>query len=364
MDEDQSTETIQESVVSHQPQPESTETKPKAKREVIEHETLTAYIGNNYQKITTRSYNIAAFFFQGCYLLYRRMFLPGILIILAEFTIFGLVGIFSDNHTASWVFTILYVIVGIILCFTFNKFYIAYARKKIAIIRRRNPTVDDAGIRALCAEQRATSASMVFGGILLVFVIMVVINLICYATNIPSPFSTNEQLSVDDSNTITIDIGSSDHGNDSKPAADDYTGSVTYNTSINITDEFSLQVPDQFTDNSSAYLLQYDYSLNQTDTNQCEFTLGALRDFTNAEKLINQMASFNTNSPYQVQTSTINGQNWYWFTNDRGLFGSQYTYVTDKDGTIYLMTYQEPNSDEAPDCAKLRQTMISSLKAS
>lgn len=365
MDKNQSTKAVQKPVAGNQSKSKSAESKPKVERERIERETLNAYIGNNYQKITTRSYNIAAFFFQGFYLLYRRMFWAGVLLILAQFTVYGLVALFANEQTASWVFTGLYFVIGLILCFTFNKFYMAYVRKKIDIIRHRNPTIDDAGIRAICAENRHTSGLMVLGGFCIDLVIMIAINMVCYLSNIPSPYSTNEQLKSGDIG-VSINIGGSDQSdnNTPKPSADDYNGSVTYNTAIDIANQFSLQVPDEFTDNSSAYRFQYNYALDQTDANQCEFTLGALRDFTDAQKLINQMASFDTQTPYKVQTSTINGQQWYWFSDDDSLFGPKYTYVTNKDGNIYLMTYQEPNNDQAPECAEFRQVMISSLKAS
>ena len=42
-------------------------------------ELLKEFIGKNYEKITTRRFNIAAFFFNSLYMFYRKMFGYGIL---------------------------------------------------------------------------------------------------------------------------------------------------------------------------------------------------------------------------------------------------------------------------------------------
>lgn len=365
MDKSQSTKTVQGSVARDHPKSKSVKSKPtknpsRDHQAKIDQEILDAYIGHNHQKITDRPYNLAALFLQGFYLLYRRMFLAGVILILAEFAVYGFVSMFSSYHIASWVYTILYVVVGIILCFTFNKFYIAYARHKINILRRRNPTFDNTDIHKLCSEHRHTSGLTVVGGIVLVFVIMIFVNIICQAVKIPSPFDGSAKIDI---SQTTAGSNNSDQSNTVTNSANDYTGSVDYNTSINIADEFSLQIPDEFIDNSSAYRFQFDYSLDQTDANQCEFTLGVIQKFTDAQRLANQMANFNTNTPPTVQTSVIDNQQWYWFTNDDSLFGIKYTYITNKNDKIYLMTYQEPNNDQAPQCAEFRQIIISSLKS-
>ena len=361
MDKNQSTKAVQTSLASGHPKTKSVQSKARSRQAGIEQKILNTYIGHNYQKITARSYNFAAFFLQGFYLLYRRMFLAGITLILAEFAIYGFVGMFSNYQTASWVYTAIYIVVGIILCFTFNKFYTFHARRKINLIRRRNPTLDDTGILSVCSENHSTSYFMTFGGIILTFTIMIIVNIICLTAGIPSPFATNTPTNSVDPTTTT---NNAEQPNDpsSNSTIDNYTGSIEYNTAINIADEFSLQIPDEFIDNSSVYRFQFDYSLDQTDANQCEFALGVVQDFTSAQKLIDQIANFNTNTPATVQTSVIDNQQWYWISEDNSLFGVKYTYATDKNNNIYLMTYQEPNNDQAPECAKFHQAIISSLK--
>lgn len=81
-------------------------------------ELLEAFIGKNYNKLTTRKFNFSGFFFSSLYMFYRKMFIPGLLISLAS-------SIISNFYPVA---TLLFaIVVGL----TVNNIYLKYANKEI-----------------------------------------------------------------------------------------------------------------------------------------------------------------------------------------------------------------------------------------
>lgn len=82
-------------------------------------ELLRAFIGKNYDKITTKKFNFAGFFFAGLYMCYRKMFAYGILTFLL---IIIVINIFNLPY-------LIFAIGAVVGCFV-NKIYLNYAQKK------------------------------------------------------------------------------------------------------------------------------------------------------------------------------------------------------------------------------------------
>lgn len=132
-------------------------------------ELLRAFIGNNYEKITTSQFNFAGFFFNSLYMCYRKMFGYGILTFLIYFVLYNIVNAFAPS--LSLVLPIgICVAVGLMV----NKIYLSYAKKKVAIIRASYPQKSNEELKSICADKGGTSVGKIFLGLLAQFGIALV----------------------------------------------------------------------------------------------------------------------------------------------------------------------------------------------
>jgi len=116
-------------------------------------ELLRAFIGNNYEKITTRPFNFAGFFFTTFYMFYRKMFLYSILLFLVNLVVLNVI----NNFMVTLAFN---VAVG----FLVNKIYLFYAKKKIDKIKFQNQQKDVNELKSLCSAKGGTSIGKIFLG--------------------------------------------------------------------------------------------------------------------------------------------------------------------------------------------------------
>lgn len=118
-------------------------------------ELLQAFIGKNYEKITKRPFNFAAFFFTSFYLFYRKMFGYGILVFLLNVAI--------TTAFNKFYFTL---ILNIIVGFLVNKIYLSTAKKRVAVIKVSNPKKDGEELKKICANKGGTSVGKIILGII------------------------------------------------------------------------------------------------------------------------------------------------------------------------------------------------------
>ena len=116
-------------------------------------ELLRAFIGNNYEKITTRPFNFAGFFFTTFYMFYRKMFLYSILLFLVNLVVLNVI----NNFIVSILFN---VVVGLFV----NKVYLYYANKKVDKIKLQNLEKDVNELKEICATKGGTSVGNIFLG--------------------------------------------------------------------------------------------------------------------------------------------------------------------------------------------------------
>ena len=131
---------------------------------------LKAFIGNNYEKITTRPFNIAAFFFNSLYMCYRKMFGYSILTFLVFLVVYNV-----GNAVAPALSFILSVGLWIVIGLYANKLYLSYAKKKIAIIKATYPQKSNEELKSICAAKGGTSVGKIFLGLLAQFGIALVV---------------------------------------------------------------------------------------------------------------------------------------------------------------------------------------------
>lgn len=154
---------------------------------ISEEELLASFIGNNYEKITTKKFNFAAFFFTTFYLFYRKRVLAGLLFMMANILI--------TNYINNYYYIVLGLAVA--LGFFFNKKYVEYAKKKVRSIKYTNFKESPEELKKMCAKKGGTSVGRVFLGFLFNMIILVAMIFL----GVVSTFSTIlKGLSENDSN--------------------------------------------------------------------------------------------------------------------------------------------------------------------
>lgn len=133
----------------------------------INNDLLRSFIGKNYDKITTKPFNFAGFFFTTGYMFYRKMFLYGILWFIINLIIINLI----EQSKQFFVTLILNIVVG----FFVNKLYLYYANKKISKIKLKNSQKEFNELKEICASKGGTSLGKVFLGFVTEIAIAIVI---------------------------------------------------------------------------------------------------------------------------------------------------------------------------------------------
>lgn len=121
----------------------------------IDGDLLRAFIGKNFEKITSRKFNFSAFFFNVFYLFYRKMFAYGIIYFLLNFVVLNYI---SSEYGG--------FILSLILGFVFNPLYLNFAKKKVATVKGANAGKTDGELIGICASKGGTSIPQIFLGIL------------------------------------------------------------------------------------------------------------------------------------------------------------------------------------------------------
>lgn len=304
-------------------------------------ELLKVFIGKNYDKITTKKLNFAALFFTTLYMFYRKMFLYGILLFIISFIVLNVIKIQFIAYTIN-------LILAVILGFLFNKVYLYYAKNKIEKIKLQNTEKSYDEIKEICFSKGGTN----IGKAILVSFAMIAITLLIIAIMGVMRVSSM----IDNFNTKT------DVENSKSETNNTYNGIIIYDLSVNISNEFSISVPNIFENDSSInkYEYEYEYESGRGVFDSCSVSLKVPSEYSSSEDLINQMATYyEDDNPTSVEKTKINNIDWYWFSYNNA-FGTTYYYATTKDNKVYLLEY-EINEDASNDCSNYREPILNSI---
>ncbi len=257
---------------------------------VDDEELLRAFIGDNYEKITTQKFNVPGFFFNSLYMCYRKMFGYGILTFLAYIVLYIIVNA---------IYTPLLPLVTIGLCFAIgflvNKIYLNHAKKKVAIIKAMNNEKSNEELRALCTKKGGTSVGNIFLGLLaqigiaiVALFIMALIGIGGVIGNLLNPSNWNTV--VEDGTNQT----NSDSGNTSGALLEDVivSGYGCFNSKCNVTIET--------TDGNSE-----DYALNVSN-NDLFTKLGHYKDYIKLDINYNKKGKNKTIVDYKLYLKSNN----------------------------------------------------------
>lgn len=301
---------------------------------IHEEELLKTFIGQNYDKITTRPFNFAGFIFSSLYMFYRKMFFYALCVFVLNIIIIN----FIKVPMASAIF-------HIILGLTVNKIYIFFAKKKIAKIKLENQEKTESDLKTICSNQGGGSIGFAILGLLIQSILAILMVVMMFILGIASVFG----------NLFSI------FGKGMMPSNGIYDGVLTTNPSIEMSQEFSMTVPPKFQNNSTSNEYLYKFSSNVGVLNECSVHLFVPEGYSDAQNLINQMAKYNSvDNPPPVTKTNINNRDWYSYSTNQ--FGKEYYYATTKNGKVFLLEYIV-EKDTSSDCEIYQNQIINSIKS-
>lgn len=316
---------------------------------VDEEELLKSFIGKNYEKISTRPFNFAAFFFTSFYFLYRKMFLYGLITFVVNLLISNYINFFVNNLV---IFVIAFVMLSLTLSVLSglfaNKLYLHWSKKQVKKIKEQHINKDINEVKFICNVKGGTGFGHLILGIVIQFIIGLLISIIFMLIWSETRF-----------NNFTFEVT-----NNSEPIEENATfeGIIMHDTSIKISDEFMILAPSIFMVDSDSYKYNFEYSSGQGVFNKCSAELYSPEGYSSGENLINQMMNYNKSSnPTTVTQITINNIKWYYFSYNNS-FGTSYYYGTTKDNKAYIFSY-EIQEDAADDCATYKEQILKTITA-
>ena len=311
-----------------------------------EENLLKIFIGKNYERITTREFNIPGFFLGTFYMLYRKIYLYGILIFILDLIIINL---FNNVYIG--------LLINLLIALFVNKIYVSLAKSKINKIKNINKDKSDEEIEKICKEKGGTSVlGVVLGFLIELFItgIFIGIAILLFGFNINNYFNKNIE------NTIVDDDSSEE-----KHIPGVYDGALYYESNVVLENEFSIVVPTVFTNDSYESHFGYEYE-NTEETEEffktCRLSMNLVMEYTSSNDLIKQMAEFHKDEKIiDVSNTIINNINWNWFAIKNDI-GKTYFYATTKNNKVYILSY-EVQVGAGTKCEEYREEVINSVKS-
>ena len=336
-----------------------------ASNSVSTEDLLEEFVGKNYEKISKRKYNLAALFLTGTYLMYRKMYLIGILYTL---------GIIVLQLILSVINPILSIVVflggSLALCFMFNKFYLNNAKKTIEKIKNKNTNKSIQDLKSICSKKGGTNLIMTI--ILSIITSILVVVLMIIFSGFLVLMLGNSMLGslIKAFDSAEVIIENNDMDNEEKVEEDSesentaYNGIINYNTGIMINDKINmgyLQVFSPSTFNSD-YTINYDYKTIENDENsKCSFKLSVVNGYESSNTLINEMASYhNSNESVSMLTTTKNNV-WDTFKISEELETTYYS-ATVNNNLVYILEYNIKSGSNVVICEAFYNGIINSIE--
>ena len=304
-------------------------------------EMVTSYVGKNYNKFVYKNFNFAAFFFSTLYLLYRKMYGYAFLIMAGNV----LLSLIIKDQT---ILLIANIIINIILGFKTNRMYIKHCKNKVENIRYKYSHYDNDSLLLKCHKKGGASIlSVIFGFIFNTLIItgfFVIYLIVFLKISISDIFNkiTNDYLKI---------------GLFGSPS-NKFNGVISYDTSIIIKDEFSVDIPSEFKENMMNGNYSYDYEY-VTENNNCQFRMLALEGYTSDKKFIEEIKDYQKDNKPVLDKITINDKAWYrlYYKNP----SDEYWYAYTKNNKVYLIKYMILKDDDNKQCQKYQDTIINSV---
>lgn len=311
---------------------------------ISDDDLLKAFIGKNYDKITTRRFNFAGFFFSGFYLFYRKMFLYGIVFFSINLIVLNLINNYIVN-----------MLVFLAIGFFVNKVYLSFAKKKIEKIKIQNQGKSLNELINICSNSGGVSVGKVFLGffveVCIVSIVMLIIPIIGLSDkNILNFGNAKNNLSIGDA-TLVEDVvinGYSCSGTKCNIAILNSGNYMEYAFDANNLDLFKIlnnysdyiDVDIYYKDGNEKTIV--DYKLYLKSNNE------EIVDVTNEDELRGKIGLFTLGTHTDLFTLKKIGGLGGGVKDDESYFYASYTFVDSKNNQ-YEMKYVIPDNEKELD---------------
>lgn len=285
-----------------------------------EDELIKAYIGPNYDKLLNSKFNVGAFLVTPLYLCYRKLFLYGFLLFIINLVIINFTN-FSMATTA----------ISVVIAIVFNKIYIPEVRKRVQKIKQKNPDKSLTELKEICAKKGGTSFGLAALGCFLNLIIAIVLLIILMVLGVATLFGELAEIELNENKETT----------EKENTNTTFNGMLSYDTSVNMADKFTITIPAEYTNNSESYSYEYLYNVGTEMFNDCEISLKVVNGYTSGETLINQMQTYHSKNTTDItDVNQINKNEISWNSyNLSDTFGKTHYYGTTKDNKAYLLSF-------------------------
>lgn len=277
---------------------------------------LKIYFYNNYNKMISKNFSFAGFFFNFLYLLYRKMYLEYFISSLLFFA-FVAVSIFLLNQNIVLgiiMFILVFMLLPILCGFFVNKLYYKKAYRDVSKIVISEP--NNIYLIAKCAKKGGTSILSIFAipSIILSFVILVVFIMSFFIT-----FNTSKNLINKAKDKAELKDNVENSLNQSNLETN--SNSVTvyyYDTQLAVKDVLDIKIPSSFeesitSDEDGNPII---YKVNTKDStgifNTCELDVSIIEKYSTSEIFLESKLGNNVLNS-KIKTTLINGDKWHYF---------------------------------------------------
>lgn len=269
-----------------------------------EENLMKEYIGMNYEQLKFNRFSFPAFFFGGYYLIYRKMYLYGFLLLVLNFIILCIPALFFVP-----------LLINIILATNFNKLYRNFAAKKIEKIKEKNQTSSSNELIQKCKRKGGTNIAIVIVSFVLLLITAVASIFIYAIVEVYNEEQFKNNITTSSSPTIkdaTYQVP--------KSLKEDNYGTETYKT--------------YRSKNHGCYL--------SLETSSATTLYPTAEDFLKARVYTNQ-----NDIVSEIQTTPFNNVNWS-YISVKNNYKTKHVYTTLYKNTLYKVEIDiyDSNSDE------------------
>ena len=286
---------------------------------------INAYIGKNADKLKNGGFSVNTFFFGNIYVLYRKMWMLGIVWFLASM----IISMFLSSLSS-----VLTLAANIFISTQFKKWYLKHVEEKVAKIKAENPNASHEQLLMICTQKGGTTIIPII--IFVILYIAIFANAFLTALGILENANKYDDIYNNNSSTVT---GSGDIGN------------------------LSLTIPSSFkkgsynTDSYLSYSL-YDYNSNDSCRITISTTNSRYYDSVNAylEDNVYYSASDTASS---IEQKNINSNNWVYMSVKKS-YNTTYYYAGEDNDKIYEIEFSI--TEDSGKCSSAHTSIINSLK--
>lgn len=312
-----------------------------------EEQLINAYIGKNHKKIVHKRWNWAAFLFGGFYYFYRKMTIPGLLLLILNvvLTKFFPLGIL-----------ILCILCGLVT----NKTYVNFVKGKIDTMQKRNMDAGLSTLLLMCEKDGGTSGSMIIVALILSGAISFLFSKYAADIDYKELFNTLKNKGGEVIDKIEEEVDKFNEESILIPMGDrKYEGTMTFEQEPNITETFNFNFPEEFIMvEPFTNVLQYRYLDNGSGSTGCSIDIYQPQGYSTGESVIKQMKNYHapSNKLKKISSNSI-----HWVSFDYEYSGHNYLYGTTFHTEPYIVEFHIYETEYKDVCLTYKDKIINGI---